>query len=681
MTEGDSARRTWLAALAGRRWEPLQVFALLAVLLFAATGPAMLGGSAHEVGDGAVNALAIRDAMDGVRIHGNYSRWGFFHPGPAFFYWQAGAEWLLCEFTQLAASPMAAHHFGMLMLQAALLALALAQCPSLARRAVFIPLACAVAAVHLACVNLYEPFGALLSTWPPHLLLAPFALFTLAAGRLGSGDLRALPWTILGGSLLVHGHAAHGLFVLPMFAIASALWAWGERRTPWRTPEDRRALILAGGILAVFLVPIAVDLAAGRDSNILAILHQLGAPSESRRTWYKAVLYVLSFYGYMSNQEQVIQTLSEATIAEFRRAALPLAAWALVHGFLAFTWFRRRADPEFRAIRAGITLVFAGIGLTLIWAKIQQGVLHNFNTFYIHGLMLAAAWLALGAALRRVSSSRRAVVIAAWTSLAVAALFTRGRFVRVLERMPDYRAEFEAAAERARKADPVLLSFPANEWPDIAGLFLAMKRAGVEARVGGEWAFMFGTRHVVDLGFTPRKVWNIRPVAAGSGEFTFLSRYGISTEVPRLEAPVEAFGAEGRPFEQLFVCGLVDGRDEKSPQAHGMTTDRIGWMRWRMPAVSHPVQVELDLNLRQRPGGDAPLRATVSTPRRTLAEVVVAGPTHLEFELRPDDFSSEGVVDVRIHVPDAWQPRALGASGDYRWFGLELTRMVVRRAE
>ncbi len=641
----------------------------------------MLAGNAHEVGDGAVNALAIRDSMEGVRVHGNYSRWGFFHPGPAFFYWQGAAEWLLSERTRLAASPMAAHHVGMLVLQAALLALALAQCPSFTRRAVFIPLACAVAAVHLAWVNLYEPFGALLSTWPPHLLLAPFALFTLAAGRLGSGELKALPWTILGGSLLVHGHAAHALFVLPMFGIAAALWARVTRRTPWRTAEDRSALLLAAGILAVFLVPIAVDLAAGADSNTAAILQQLGAPSGSRRTWYKAALYVLSFYGYMSNQEQVIQTLSDATAAEFRRAFLPLAAWALIHGFLIYTWVRRRRDVEFRAIRSGIALVLAGIALTFVWAKIQQGVLHNFNTFYIHGLMLAAAWLALGAGLRRVPASRRVAVVAAWAVLAVAALVTRGRFVRELERMPAYRAEFEAAAERAKASGPVLLSYSANDWPDIAGLFLAMKRAGIEARVGGEWAFMFGSRHTVDLDFAPDSVWYIRPVAVSPGEFTFLSRYGISTEVPLLEAPVETVGEDGQPFEPLFVVGVVDGRDELSPQAHGMTTDRLAWIRWRMPPASAPVRVELEMDLRERPGGDIPLRVAVSTPRRSLAETVVTGPTRVGFELQADDFSPGGVVDIRIHIPDAWQPRALGASGDYRWFGLELTRMVVRRTQ
>lgn len=38
-------------------------------------------------GDGALGELAVREAANGERLLGAYSRFGWNHPGPAFFYW------------------------------------------------------------------------------------------------------------------------------------------------------------------------------------------------------------------------------------------------------------------------------------------------------------------------------------------------------------------------------------------------------------------------------------------------------------------------------------------------------------------------------------------------------------------------------------------------------------------
>ena len=166
---------------------------MLGLVLLLASGSNFLRADGLEMGDGAVNALAIRDALNWERIHGNYSRWGFFHPGPVFFYWQGAWEWLLCDLTSLATAPMGAHHFALVVLNAALLAAALVLLRSGARSVNFVPLACAVATVHFTMVNRAIPAGALLSTWPPHVLLTPFVLFTVACRVLAAGSIVALP--------------------------------------------------------------------------------------------------------------------------------------------------------------------------------------------------------------------------------------------------------------------------------------------------------------------------------------------------------------------------------------------------------------------------------------------------------------------------------------------------------
>src|SRR6266487_3878520 len=62
-----------------------------------------------ELGDFAANALQIRNAKSFQELYGNYSRWGFHHPGPAFFYLYAAGEFLLRDVLRAVPSPFNAH--------------------------------------------------------------------------------------------------------------------------------------------------------------------------------------------------------------------------------------------------------------------------------------------------------------------------------------------------------------------------------------------------------------------------------------------------------------------------------------------------------------------------------------------------------------------------------------------
>ena len=84
--------------------------------------------------------------------------------------------------------------------------------------------------------------------------------------------------------MLMHGHAAHGLFVLPMFTVAVVMWGWEARELPWKVPEDQARVAAAVTILLVFLFPLAIDLLAGSESNLVAIWQQFHVPSEKRHT-------------------------------------------------------------------------------------------------------------------------------------------------------------------------------------------------------------------------------------------------------------------------------------------------------------------------------------------------------------------------------------------------------------
>src|SRR5437879_1501793 len=80
----------------------------------------------YEEGDDAANALQIHRAKSLHELHGNYSRWRFHHPGPAFFYVYALGEALLCDATGLAPAPRNAYIYTGTLLQLAFYAAAIA---------------------------------------------------------------------------------------------------------------------------------------------------------------------------------------------------------------------------------------------------------------------------------------------------------------------------------------------------------------------------------------------------------------------------------------------------------------------------------------------------------------------------------------------------------------------------
>lgn len=70
------------------------------------------------INDYASNDLLIQDAVDFKLFHGNYSRVGFYHPGPFFFQLMAVFEILFYRLFRVFSSPMQSHIFAVLCLNA-----------------------------------------------------------------------------------------------------------------------------------------------------------------------------------------------------------------------------------------------------------------------------------------------------------------------------------------------------------------------------------------------------------------------------------------------------------------------------------------------------------------------------------------------------------------------------------
>jgi hypothetical protein len=209
-------------------------------------------------GDSAANAIITEQAKHFDLLVGNYSRIGFSHPGPAFFYWQAFGEWFFHDLLGLVPAPWNGQWLAVLILNSALVSAALAVLRTWSPSWPPVALCGTAALLYFATHQ-----NLLSSTWMPYVYLAPFLLLLTAAASVAAGRTAHLWLLALAAGLLVHGHAEFLLFVPVIVAVAlSALW-W--RRAPAapaaRSGRSARDWLLCGGVVALFLLPIALNLA------------------------------------------------------------------------------------------------------------------------------------------------------------------------------------------------------------------------------------------------------------------------------------------------------------------------------------------------------------------------------------------------------------------------------------
>jgi hypothetical protein len=213
----------------------------------------------YEHGDFAANSILIDEAMSLDLLHGNYSRTGFYHPGPAMLYVQAGSQFLLHDLLGVVPTPYNAHLLGILGLNAALLALAariLYRVSGSPASVVFLIVAAFAYSLHLDSAGLG---GLLSSTWMPHVYVWPFLLLLVSSASVAVAHGEDLWVVALTGGLLVHGHVSFALPVLVFGVLVAVAWVY-RHRGRWLSSIPPRSRAAAAVVLAVFILPLALQL-------------------------------------------------------------------------------------------------------------------------------------------------------------------------------------------------------------------------------------------------------------------------------------------------------------------------------------------------------------------------------------------------------------------------------------
>ena len=491
----------------------------------------------YEIDDWAANSISVHQAKHFAELHGNYSRWGFHHPGPAFFYLYAFGEWLFYDTLHLVAAPFNGQLLIHLILMTGYFVVILAIFSRWLPRAGgpwFIPAALALSAMHFfffyymatyVFYTLHAP-SAIASPWSAHALVMPMLCLLTVGASVAAGRGQYLPLLAFADGCLIHTHVAQPLFIAPLTLLAylGLCWqGWQKRRPPWQ--EFGGSHIVALLILAVFALPIVGDFFQGPNSNFAAILHHIRTHHGEHKPLMRSLFYFLQFGSYTEygpHRNDFGRYDLHGALVYLGRYAAYYIMW-LAAAILALrplvTSFQRRGDAEaesddaipretLRFLAWGGVFLAAGFGLTIIWGIIQDGAMTYFNAWFNYAIYHFVALLGLASLcarpttpatsrrqwwVRRVSAAAAVLVVCVVLAGALRVddpLVESGRITR------DHVAQAIADSEIPGQMPATkLLIFTQETWEVAAGVALQLTRANQSFVVLDQWVIVVGESH------------------------------------------------------------------------------------------------------------------------------------------------------------------------------------------
>lgn len=654
---GDSSRH-W-------RWG-LAIWLLVCGTLAATHYGLFFGHPWHEHYDYAVNALQIEQAKTGREIYGNYSRFGFYHPGPAFYYVYAAAETVLCDWLHVLPSPYNAHALAGLLLQGFFFAAALTIADGWIRRPLWMPLALLAAAIHFGFAG-----SAFIDTWPPRVLLMPFLCFLVASSSTAAGRVGHLPLAVLSGCFLVHGHVAQPLFVVPLFIGAFALMWRNLRRSGCEGESSQRSRTLAHalalGCIALFLVPIAIDLASGSQSNFARILEVMEVTDGLRKSWWKGLLYLCAFFGYVREPEKFLPENGPGRADFISQNPGPYLVWVGLLAAVVFYLvrvFRSANTPERSFVLTFAAVVICACGLSLCWGVAQIGPMYQYNGYFYFAILYAILLL-LCAAISSIPFPG-ARYIGAVACVAAGLIVWDGRHAPL---HIDYATnEIVSAVADALRADPSpfapkYLLFEHTEWGDAVSMALALKRAGSSFRANRDW----GPKFARDSAFEPVPPnFEVRDMSTWR-----LSRRGPAAEGVRIRDNLRVYfdPLPLDPAKAVIDCGeggnlnLYSLVGFDSPVGHGVWTIRQhAALIFASAPVANDIVVTITAEPFAIPGDKAAQPGTLYVNGREVFEWTLTAHDTVSARVSAEIWNLKSPVTIVLHLPKAiYPPRALAS--------------------
>ena len=518
------ARKTSRSHL--RSWPEFIVVTMLG-LPFIAAIVRTLRGVSRLPGDFAATELAVRAVGSHAVLLGPYSRFGWRHPGPIYFYVLAPFYWLL-------GADVRAITLGAIGVNLTAVGLILVFARRRGGRGLMLWTAFVLALV------IWHLDEAVWSSWGPYVTILSAAAFLIAAWSLACLDRWALPIVLVGGSFLVQTHVAYLPMVVGVGVVAFTIFtARVVRGTPnlggWRVPSA-----VGLGLLICVWIPPTMDVVLHHPNNVGRLLafrddprgfenESWGRPrssgvasSTSTHTlfegWQVATQGLSGFLDGRADQLDSDSSAHQEADAQGGSWA-SLATVGAVVGAGALAIRRRRWDT---IVLFGLLVVAFAVSVYAVSDVV--GPLFTFLVAWTSVLSLAA-WVVVGAAIspeleRGWVKSPVAVVAATLAGLAVVLLLWPGPApIAPAGTGLDDARPFEPMVSHVERRVPhgrrvVVRISDLNQWFVAAGLVAGLRADGYNA-------FAERDPGAMTVGFEPRDLRDARPgdtivtVAAG----------------------------------------------------------------------------------------------------------------------------------------------------------------------
>ena len=630
---------------------PLWVFLAMGTLLMAVTWP-HIAAMNYEWGDFASNSVLVQRAKAFRLLHGNYSRVGFYHPGPAIIYVLAAGEALFHDLLGLT-SPIGGQRVAVVLYSSAWVSAIAAM---LARLFGDISFGLIAAAVLVGATLYYLP-EALTGLWFPDLYYFPFAAFSVALALAIRGDVRHLPVLALAMGILVNGHVSFAAITVVMIAFGLAANAvlgrlgvlpgdasWWSMRFVARHGRGIAGSVALG---ALFLVPLLVDAVVHYPGQVPAYLaYKSGHAGNGLR---ESLGFALSYLG-------------PAPLA----AAVGVAALILA--------FRTRGGAALLAALLGALVA------TVLYARV--GV-DNLSESYIAFYFYAAPALVLAGAAARLAASLDGAARNALATIAVLAAASYGRVE--LEKPLPYEYHFdvkympelyrEVTALGPNLALDLDTSAEGNRWSkvwfNIAGLQAYASRLGQRPFcIANHWHIVFSPEYRCseqELA-ADRRLLVMADAPAPPGFKIVLADHDLSF--------VDGSEPEGGVDEilrlvddrQVFSAGILGTGWSDVEEASVWSDADEATLRVRAPAGAHRLKLDLDAFT---PNGHVQ-RVSVSIDGGPGREIVFDGTRGRQWETFDLPTGTSADHRVTLRFADPLSPKQAGLSEDGRRLGVLL---------
>ncbi len=460
-------------------WRLAVVCVGLAILTIAIAALGRRAPPFREVSDGAVLEIYTLEALEGRLLVGPYSRFGWHHPGPLFFYFEA--PWYCLSWRHTVGM-----QYGALIINVAAVAVIVW---SLAQTAPA-PLAAAVSMAIAFFV--WRTGDMIVSVWNPHIIILPMLAFVVvAAAYAASGAAAFLFWMILIGSFLVQTHLA----MAPVVALPGLLSIVGARD---RTTVRRTWLLVVFLPLVLWMPPL-VEQITRTPGNMTRIARFFlgsashGQPLGTAVTAWSAALTAAFGRGF---------EVATGWDLEPQVSKQPLA-WSLLlvcasGAAASVAWRRRDRFSLWLTSLCALTSLVALVATTRIRGQIVD---HEVFWMSALGVLNVGAIVGLVTSLIADTGSNRRLSAAA---ISVAALLVAlGTGVLGMHHAMNRRRTLEdhavdVLAEKIRTAmseahaTRPLFHIEPPIWTIAAGALLQIRKDGAAFAVDPQWTVMFG---------------------------------------------------------------------------------------------------------------------------------------------------------------------------------------------